>query len=172
MKRSAVFALTVGITVLVAGCAGVRNDELEQAYGAGNISEADYYRLKLQRDAQRRAYFMQLQNSQQQYQKDSQDILNQAIASDHQRESAFSEQMTRSSIATQSVLGQRQPTGFFNAASQTSASQQQNLPTVWDQPKSTDWQTGNVRTGTDGRMWHEYTTTSGYKYWKVDQGIR
>jgi hypothetical protein len=47
--------------------------------------------------------------------------------------------------------------------------QQPNLPSAMDMPKSSDFQTGNTRLGPDGRMWHEYRTITGYKYWRLDQ---
>jgi hypothetical protein len=157
--------LASGIALLVAGCAGLYRDNLAESYQNGSLSAADYHRLVLQRDAQRQAYLQQYQASQRQQQQDIENSYQQMKVANDKQLSDFSEQMTRSSIATQAIFQQQQSPAFPNATFQ----QEPKLPTAWDKPKSTDWQTGSVKTGPDGRMWHEYTTSSGYKYWRVDQ---
>ncbi len=43
-----------------------------------------------------------------------------------------------------------------------------NLPPAWDMPKSSDVQTGKIKVGPDGRIWHEYRSQTGtYTYWRL-----
>jgi hypothetical protein len=143
-----------------------------KAYQNGNLGVAEYFQPKSQRDTQRQAIIQRnLAISQQQIQNNINFL----------QQSAAESQRTVDNLELQQashpfVLPPGQPTlpniGLMsqpNLMGGLIQQQEPNLPSAWDMPKSSDLQTGNVKLGPDGRMWHEYRTTSGYNYWKLAQ---
>src|SRR6266481_99096 len=50
-----------GALMLIGGCANLYQDNLDRAYQSGNLTAADYYRLRIQSDAARRQQMFQQQ---------------------------------------------------------------------------------------------------------------
>jgi hypothetical protein len=132
---------------------------LETAYQNGNLSAAEYFQLKSQRDAQSQAYLQQLQAAQRQQQQDIQNSYRQTQA-ELDKNTANMQQFL---INNTPVIQQHQSTAF------PSFQPNQKLPSVMDMPSTLDAQTGKSQLGPDGRLWYEYRSATGYTYWRPAQ---
>jgi hypothetical protein len=147
--------LVICIALVTGGCA----DDLDRAYQNGNLSAAEYYQLKSERAAQRQAIIQQNLAIQQQQIQDNQNSL---------ARTANNLELQQAQQASHPFVFPALPPSQPIMPNVGLMSQQQpSLPAASDM--ATSFQTGNTRFGPDGRMWHEYRTSSGTTYWKLDQ---
>jgi len=146
--------LLMGIALLwVGGCADL---DLDTAYKHGNLSAADYYRLKSERAAQRNnQMFLQQQASQQRQNQ---------IMSDYTRN--INNAPATPMFNTPFLPTRPQGIGVRAAPAQ----QQPKLPSALDveqMQKGEGLWTGRTQSGQDGKVWYEHRTLSGSTYWEL-----
>ncbi len=158
--------LLMGITLSLAGCAALFEDNLDRAYKSGNLTAKDYYSLKAQQqEARRQQMFLE----QQAFQQRQDETVSQAMQN-------LSQAMRSAGDATTPMFStpivQARPQGIGIENRPVHAQTESVLPSglALDQMRRGEGApTGKTRLGSDGTFWYEYRLYNGSTYWSPAQ---
>lgn len=160
------------LLLLATGCARFADlckDDLDRAHESGRLSDADYYRLRIQRDAARRQQQFQQQQA---FQAHQQAVYNNYI-NGIQQATAHPVVITPLPPSTPTFgLGNSpvpyQPAPYIQPIPASPPPVQPELPSRADlneMNKGRGWRTGATGSGKDGTLFYQYRLPDGTTYW-------